>query len=215
MWLIGKHTLPSFALLIHSGFLAIKSTVSAWPSCLLVHKCRYIQLVHTRPSHLMKAEQQLSRTTCPVSECAMKGNDWSHTLFLCFKALNGRFLHPLSLSCGSLRFVSSSFKVLKQTCWARFINSFCSTTSQPGPQVNLWSCLSFTLRKPVHFGGNADLLQTCEVLRLTFWIVKQATVSPCGFWRLFSLCLCPLAHFLSFNNPLPFFSPQFNWIQFP
>jgi len=54
----------------------------------------------------------------------MKGNGWSHTLFLCFKALNGRFLHPLSLSCGSLRFVSSSFKVLKQTCRARFTHHF-------------------------------------------------------------------------------------------
>uniref|UniRef100_A0A8C1Z021 Branched-chain-amino-acid aminotransferase, mitochondrial n=1 Tax=Cyprinus carpio TaxID=7962 RepID=A0A8C1Z021_CYPCA len=39
-----------------------------------------------------------------------------HTLFLCFKALNGRFLQPyLSLSCGSLRFVSSSFKAADLT----------------------------------------------------------------------------------------------------
>uniref|UniRef100_A0A8C1BQ09 Branched-chain-amino-acid aminotransferase n=1 Tax=Cyprinus carpio carpio TaxID=630221 RepID=A0A8C1BQ09_CYPCA len=39
-----------------------------------------------------------------------------HNLFLCFKALNGRFLQPyLSLSCGSLRFVSSSFKAADLT----------------------------------------------------------------------------------------------------
>uniref|UniRef100_A0A673HAD2 Branched-chain-amino-acid aminotransferase n=1 Tax=Sinocyclocheilus rhinocerous TaxID=307959 RepID=A0A673HAD2_9TELE len=45
----------------------------------------------------------------------MEGNGRSHTLFLCFKALNGRFLQPLSLSCGSLRFISSSFKAADLT----------------------------------------------------------------------------------------------------
>lgn len=154
------NTFPFMLYLFTQGFLAIKSTATVRASCLLVHKCRYIQLVHTQPSHLMRAKQQLSRRTCTVSDWVMKGNSWSLPLFLCFKALNGRFLQPLSLSCGSLRFVSSSFKVLKQTCCARFMHPFfpCHHRSAWAFRSCNYVCL-FQLAQSLwlNFWGNAGL----------------------------------------------------------
>ncbi|XP_056309553.1 branched-chain-amino-acid aminotransferase, mitochondrial isoform X3 [Danio aesculapii] len=90
-------------------YVATKGAITAMTKAMAVDESRYqVRVNCISPSNIMTPLWEELAANTEDTAATIKGGENA-------QAVNGRFLNPLSLSCGSLRFVSSSFKAADLT----------------------------------------------------------------------------------------------------